>query len=71
MDVICGSGWGAKLERGKVTAASGSLYDIESYDRPGLKAEGLEAYYGDTLAEGDQVYFFLFDDGTGFILGKI
>ena len=71
--MIRGSEWGAKIERGRVTVVAGSgagaLYDIESYDRPGLELKGLRAFGGAAFGVGDKVYMFAFPDGTGMALG--
>lgn len=66
--------WGAKIERGEITAAKreadgASQYDIKSIDRPGVTANGVSC--DQMLAPGAKVYFFLFDDGHGMILGVI
>ena len=62
--------WGTMAERGKVTEKTGSgssaVYTVSSYDRPGLTFSGIGAEA--EVAEGDQVCFFGFSDGTGRIL---
>ena len=59
------SPWGAKIERGKITATAGG-YTVASFDRPGVTGFGLNGPNG--LAVGDIVYFFLFSDGKGMVL---
>lgn len=68
--------WGARIERGKVTGTETSggniRYILASYDRNGITTPGLAPLpAGETYAEGDGVYFFLYPDGTGRILGRI
>lgn len=67
--------WGAKIERGKVTAArenenTAYRYDVDSIDRPGVTVYDLTAL-GGVYAAGSAVYFFTFEDGKGMILGGI
>ena len=67
------SPWGAKIERGRITARhedSGKYtYDIESIDRPGAL---FYAMPGDgQLETGGNVYFFAFEDGKGFVMTQI
>lgn len=66
--------WGARIERGEivsVTLGEGDvhLYDVESLDRPGVTGYGLQALNDALYAEGQDVYFFLFEDGTGRVIG--
>ena len=63
--------WGARNERGIVTAVSGSDYTVKSYDRPGLTLSGIKNKSGDTIAADDQVVFYAFSDGIGAILHKL
>ncbi len=62
--------YGARMERGRITAASGNSYTVESYDRPGLvsMSGGVKGAAG--YAVGDRVIFCLFPDGRGMILGR-
>ena len=69
------SPWGAKIERGEITAVHGDAddtfrYDIKSIDRPGVTAYGLSTTNG-TFHPGEKVYFFLFGDGKGMILNGL
>jgi len=59
------------FERGKVCAKkSGPLYKVESYTRDGIVSRWIEAVQGE-YQSGDDVYFFMFDDGRGMILGRL
>jgi len=61
----------AMIERGIVKAVSAGQYTIESYGRSGLTTPAIPALHtGESYAEGDKVYFFLFGDGHGAVLGK-
>lgn len=65
------SPWGAKIERGRITAIEGEeprRYTVESIDRPGVTGCGLTGRE-DTYTIDETVYFFLFEDGTGAVLG--
>ena len=76
---------GVTVERGKIVEKDGLKYKVESFTRAGVKSRFLRSvsYYanereGDPAtdnkyeyAEGDEVYFFLFADGRGMILGKV
>lgn len=61
---------GAALERGRVTKIENGKYRVESLDRPGLKSTAMKVFSGETLTEGDSVFFYLFADGDGIILCK-
>lgn len=69
--------FGAFLERGKIVAIETDEqenvtgYTVESYDRPGILAKGMNGGTGFSASAGNKVYFYLFDDGTGFILRLI
>lgn len=66
--------FGAVIERGTVTEAvteSGTtICRVDSLDRPGVMGHGLVCLHGEP-EEGDRVYFFMFADGTGMVVGKI
>lgn len=77
---------GVAIERGKISEKkAGPLYRVESYTRDGVKTRWIESinkyineYSGDPPVEdkyeymvGDQVYYFMFDDGRGMIVGKM
>lgn len=63
--------YGARIERGKAagvtTEGGANLCSVESIDRPGVRAVRLPC--PDGVTDGDVVWFFLFDDGTGCVLG--
>lgn len=61
---------GATIECGKVTAAQEEGYKVQSYTRDGLITPPLQPITQETYEVGDFVYFFLFDDGHGAILGR-
>ena len=62
--------YGAVIERGIVMEAAEGGYKVKSLSRYGIVTPAIPAMYGGTIAEGEKVYFFLFDDGHGAILGK-
>jgi len=58
------------IERGKIVEAKDGGYKVESYTRGGVTSRFLDP--GTVVcATGDEVYFFMFPDGRGMILGKI
>jgi hypothetical protein len=61
----------AAIERGIVVSAPEGGYKVQSYSRDGLITPVLPSLTQDAYTQGDKVYFFLFDDGHGAILGKI
>lgn len=67
------SRWGAKIERGKIeeaeTSGQETVFTVSSYDRPGVTGRRLKSF-ATGCAAGDIVYFFLFDDGKGAVIGK-
>lgn len=59
------------LERGEVTAiADDGKLSISSFDRPGAECR-LPKPENAEIAQGDKVYFALFADGAGIVLGKV
>lgn len=70
-----GSSWGARIERGRVTAIDGSgqtdRFTIQSYDRPGVTASRIADPTNLQPEIGEKVCFFMFDDGTGCIVGTL
>lgn len=59
------------FERGNVVAVmDGLLYKVKSYTRDGIISRWIEAVQGQ-YQKGDDVYFFMFDDGRGMILGRM
>ena len=63
--------WGTRIERGIVTAVSGSEYTVKSYDRPGLTVSRLKNKSGVSIVADDQIVFYVFSDGVGAILHKL
>lgn len=61
----------AYIERGKVIFANNGLYSVASYDRDGIAADKISATDETVYEIGDNVYFFLFRDGTGKILCRM
>lgn len=61
----------AKIERGKVIAAGESGYTVESFGRAGLVTPPIPAMWTGTYTVGQKVYFCLFDDGHGMVIGKL
>ena len=73
--------WGARIERGTIDEVSGKKYKVKSLSRDGVKTPWIEVLsikptlYGDVYVpteykSGDMVYYFMFPDGHGAILGK-
>ena len=62
----------AFVERGVVVAEENGLYTVESYGRAGLVTPGIPALIANTapFSPGEKVYFFLYGDGHGAILGR-
>lgn len=58
------------VERGRVIEVSERGARVESFTRVGIVAPPLSALTGEMVELGDFVYFFLFEDGTGMILGR-
>ena len=58
--------YGAQIERGVIRSIEAGGCIVESIDRPGI----VSPVIGDAAGRqaGEQVYFYLFDDGTGRIL---
>lgn len=61
---------GAFIERGIVTEAENGSFRVASYSRQGVTTPMIKSV-DSTVNTGDKVYFFLFDDGGGMILGKL
>ena len=60
--------YGAKIERGVITSATGDGYMVKSYDREGIVTPIIKSIQDHQFSAGDRVYFFLFNDGCGKIL---
>lgn len=73
--------YGAPIERGTIVSIDGDRYRVASYSRDGVRSLPMKAiidfdtdYDGVPIRRygiGDRVYFFMFDDGNGMILGKL
>ena len=76
---------GFMIDRGRIKSEENGSFIVASYSREGVETRPMKAvneyvneYQGDppeehkyTYAVGDEVYFFMFDDGHGMILGKM
>ena len=63
--------YGAAIERGTILTAADGEYTVASADRDGIMTPRITGIDNTTYTVGDTVYFFLFRDGTGKILGKV
>ena len=61
--------YGAPVERGRITSISENGCTVRSYTRDVITPP-LQALRKSTLAVNDNVYYVLYPDGTGKILGK-
>ena len=61
---------GALIERGVIVAAEDGLYTVASYGRSGLITPGIPAIIGAPYEANEKVYFFMFDDGHGAVIGR-
>ncbi|GHU83922.1 hypothetical protein FACS1894196_4610 [Clostridia bacterium] len=59
--------YGARVERGRVTEVTADGTRVESLEREGITTPPIAVAQWVTVAEGDRVYFFVFDDGGGMI----
>ena len=62
---------GAKIERGRILARESEGYIIASIDRPGIQSGPIQPITDESYTVGQTVYFFLFPDGTGFVLSGL
>ncbi len=63
--------YGAVIERGTISGTGTDGYIVSSLDRDGIVTpEIAPVTENETYAAGDCVYFFLFPDGSGKIIGK-
>jgi len=68
--------YGAMIERGEISAAEGEKYRVRSLSRDGIESLALPLMQKmcseneEEYAVGDRVYYFMFPDGTGGIIGK-
>lgn len=63
--------YGAKIERGYIVQVAEDGYIVQSYDRHGMKTPIIKSINDHQYGAGDRVYFFLFDDGCGKIIGPM
>ena len=61
--------YGAVIERGIVAGIETEGYVIRSVDREGVVTPPLRALNG-TYAVRDRVFFFMFNDGDGAVIGR-
>lgn len=59
------------IERGIVKENLNGFFRVVSLDRAGIVSPGIRALCGEAIQVGDTVYFFLFPDGDGGIIGKV
>lgn len=63
--------YGATMERGEIVyAGTNAEYKVKSIDRPGIVSGLMYGFDMSTLKVGDKVFFFMFGDGSGLVLGK-
>ena len=67
----CTSLYGTFVERGQVTEAKEDGYIVTSYERPGVITPPMKGINNEEYSAGDRVFFFLFNDGDGRIIGKL
>jgi hypothetical protein len=60
--------YGARIERGVIAESDENGYRVLSYSRDGIYTPCIPSSV--ECAEGDWVYFFVFPDGHGMIIGK-
>lgn len=63
--------YGAKIERGRVISAENGAASVESMSRPGIVTMPLKAATGLELKPGMYVFYFMFLDGSGMIIGEV
>jgi len=61
----------ALIERGIILCVADDGYTIASTDRPGITTPILKALNGSVYDVNTAVYFFVFDDGDGGIIGAM
>ena len=65
--------YGAVIERGVVVSVSDDDYThiIKSFDRDGVITPPMKSIDGTIYDADDRVFFFMFNDGSGRIIGQI
>lgn len=61
----------ALIERGTISCVAEDGYTVASMDRPGITTPILKAINGGVYDVNTTVYFFMFDDGDGGIIGPM
>ena len=61
----------ALIERGTILSVAEDGYTVASADRPGITTPILKALNGGVYDVNAAVYFFVFDDGDGGIIGPM
>ena len=62
---------GATIERGKIEEVAAGGYRVRNLDRPGLVSRVITGTDDTVYQVEDKVYFFMFSDGNGKILGRL
>lgn len=62
--------YGALIERGIILSEESAAYTVKSLDRDGVVTPPITAINGG-YDPGECVFFFLFRDGTGKIIGSV
>jgi len=68
------SWYGARVERGIIKAQEGDKFRVESYDRKGVTTLPIKVVRympeDEVFKVGDLVYFFVCEDGKGYIIER-
>lgn len=62
---------GATIERGEIIRTEKAGYSVRSFTRDGVVTPLIPASGEANYANGDLVYFFMFEDGHGLIIAKM
>ena len=64
--------WGARIERGIIEEADENRFRVKSLCRDGVKTPWIKGIGNDPTGYevGDRVYFFIFSDGHGAVIGR-
>lgn len=60
--------YGARIERGIIVHAKDGMYEVKSLTRDGIITPPIKG--NGNYDAGDCVYFFIFDDGNGMVIGS-
>ena len=66
---MCNDVYGVAIERGRIFVTPDGAR-VVSLSREGITTPPLPILSGQTVTEGELVYFFMFDDGRGLIIGR-